>query len=184
MSHFVCCNPYWVKDNKVGYDLLERTNAVTRYHVTIYALVTFPIYKLTENACEVTSNARVSKSRPSTVLRELVTWVYYKKRKDGNFSLMYPRNQPFILSCYWQTVALYTSIYTSNTWRANRKLKTDKLKIIWKCFHNGKVTFASRYVKGTQIQIWKLIHMYKLVRAYSKPLLGPTMAHNLVPWVF
>ena len=70
MSHFVYC----VKNNKVGYDLLQWTNAVTRYRITMYALVTFPIYKLTENACEVTSNARVSKSRASTFLRELLTW--------------------------------------------------------------------------------------------------------------
>ena len=39
------------------------------------ALVTFPTYMLTENGCKVTSNARVSKSRASTFLRELVTWV-------------------------------------------------------------------------------------------------------------
>ena len=75
MSHFVYLKPYLVKNNKVGYDLLQRTNAVTRYHVTMYALVMFPTYKLTENAFEVTSNARVSKSRASTFLLELVTWV-------------------------------------------------------------------------------------------------------------
>ena len=75
MSLFVYWKPYLVKNNKVGYDLLQRTNAVTRYRVTMYALVTFPTYKLTENACEVTSNARVSKSRASTFLLELVTWV-------------------------------------------------------------------------------------------------------------
>ena len=73
MPHFVDWKPYWVKNNKVGYDLLQRTNAVTRYHVTMYALVTSPIYKLIENACEATVNARVSKFRASTFLRELVT---------------------------------------------------------------------------------------------------------------
>ena len=79
---------------------------------------------------------------------------------------MYPRNQPFILLCYWYTVALYTSIYTSNTWRANRTHKTAKLKIIWKWFHNGKVTevtVARYYVKATQMQIWKLIHMFVFI---------------------
>ena len=49
---------------KVCYDLLQRLNAVTRYHVSMY-VITFPIYKLTENRCEVTTNAWVSKSRAS-----------------------------------------------------------------------------------------------------------------------